>query len=174
MTKKPMKRELSEAVKTARRRQAGRAVAVKETNPEIEAVLPEMFEAMRNGESVSSVARRHNMLPGTLRSYAWRNYRDAYEAAQSEGADLLAERALEASENRNETEETVETTFADGSTTKAVKRFDNVQRSKIAAEGLWKMAAVKNPEKYGTKAQGTGDTDISGAIIEARKRVSSH
>lgn len=171
--KAPVRRELTEAVKAVRRKNAGKAVAVKTLNPELEAILPEMFEAMRNGESVTSVARRHGLNPGSLRSYAWRNHRDVYEVAQQEGADLLAERALEASENRNETEETIETTFADGSVTRAVKRFDNVQRSKIAAEGLWKMAAVKNPEKYGTKAQGVGDTDISGAIIEARKRVSS-
>lgn len=176
---KPMKRALTTALKAKRTADAGRTprkrnqVVLATKIAEYEAVMPELWEALRNGESASAVARKHDMVPGNLRSYAWRNHREEYDAAQKEGADILADRAVAAASQANEAMETIETTYADGSTTVAVKRFDNVNRAKLAADSLWKMAATKDPERYGSKAGQQEVSSIAAEIVAARKRICS-
>lgn len=175
----PMKTALRGAIKAERAKAAGTEpkrrpqYALAERINEYESVLPELWEALRDGKSVAAVAKRHDMVPGNLRSYAWRNHRAEYDAAQREGADILADRATAAAAEANEATETIETTYADGSTTVAVKRFDNTQRSKLAADALWKLAAAKDPERYGSKAGSQDVSSIAGEIVAARKRISS-
>lgn len=173
----PVKTALKGALKAKRQKDAGVTpkhrpqYALAERIAEYEAVLPELWEALRDGKSVALVAKRHDMVPGNLRSYAWRNHRADYDAAQREGADILAERATAAAAEANEAMETIETTYADGSTTVAVKKFDNYQRSKLAADALWKLAAVKDPERYGAKAGQQEVSSLAGEIVAARKRI---
>lgn len=173
----PVKTALTGAIKAKRREAEGKELkrrpqyALAQRINEYEAVLPELWEALRDGSSVAAVAKRHGLVPGNLRSYAWRNHRAEYEAAQKEGADILADRATAAAAEVNEATETIETTYADGSTTVAVKRFDNTQRSKLATEALWKMAAVKDPSRYGAKAGAQEVSSLAGEIAEARKRI---
>lgn len=167
MQKKLVKDALETALKTKR---TG-ALAVAKVNPEYERVMPEFFEALRSGEGVPAIARRFGVNPSGLRKYAWRVHRDEYEAAQKASAEALAERAVLAAAERNEAQEKIETTYADGSTTTAVKSFDNVQRSKLAAEVLWKMAATKDPERFGSKGATTDSAVLAAEIMAARKRI---
>lgn len=173
----PVKTALTGAIKAKRQEAAGITpkrrpqYALASRIAEYEAVMPELWEALRDGKSVAAVAKLHDMVPGNLRSYAWRNHRADYEAAQREGADILADRATAAAAEANEATETIETTYADGSTTVAVKRFDNTQRSKLAADALWKMAAAKDPERYGSKAGQQEVSSLAGEIVAARKRI---
>ena len=176
--KKPVSSAMKASLK-AKRKETGAIVPCKnpppvtttEMTPIYESLLPEFLMSLRNGVSVTKFARANGVTAGQLRSWVWRHHRDEYEAAQREGADLLAEMAVEVASNSNMVEETVETTFADGSTTTAVKRFDNTQRSKLAVEGLWKLAAAKDPEKYGNKPVSSESSSIASEIIAARKRV---
>lgn len=165
--KKPVKEALESALKTKR---TG-VLAVATVKPEFEQVMPEFLEALREGEGVPAIARRMGLTPSALRKYAWRVHRDEYEAAQKAAAESLAERAVLVAAERNEAQETIETTYADGSTTTAVKNFDNVQRSKLAAEVLWKMAATKDPERFGSKGSSIDDAALAAEIMAARKRI---
>lgn len=186
--RKPVKKALDEALKARRtvehlpedpaeKRKAisesRRAVVLKEAvrDEGLEPLMPVLFAAMTEGASVASVARANGLRASDLRRYAWRSHRDEYEAAQKAAADALAERSVDAAASRNEAEETVETTYSDGSVVSAVKRFDNVQRSKVAAEALWKMAACRDPSRYGSKAGAEDSSSVMSEIIAARKRI---
>ena len=188
--RRPVKRAMDEALKArrsveslpadpdaardeVRKAKAGIAsrTAVATASPEMEALMPVLFAALSEGASVASVAKANGLSASELRRYAWRTHRDEYESAQKSAADALAERSVDAAAMRNETEERVETTYSDGSVVSAVKRFDNVQRSKVAAEQLWRMAASRDPSRYGTKAGGDDSASVMSEIIAARKRI---
>lgn len=173
--KRPMKEALTTAVKAKRGSSKSKsAVAVVSQSSELfESMMPDLFSALREGLSVAKVARRLGVEASQLRSYAWRNHRDEYERAQRESAEVLAEKALESAAEAHLQEDVIETTYADGSVTKAVKRFDNVNRSKVAADTFLKIAAVKDPERYGAKAGTTDTASIAGEITAARRRVSA-
>lgn len=138
-----------------------------------EPIVADALTALAEGDPLSKVARAHHVPVSMLRSYLWKNHREGYEKAMKEGADQLAEQAVIASQEMARAEEEIETTYSDGSVTRAVKRFDNVQRSKLKAEALWKMAACKDPERYGSKGKSEEDTSMAAAIMEARKRISA-
>ena len=166
---------LAKAKKCKAKRESGTAVVPvkpKVVNPEFEALMPEFFEAVRNGSTVVMIARKLGVPPSGLRRYAWHKHHDEDEAAQKASAEALAERATLAAAERCEAEEVIETTYADGSTTTAVKKFDNVQRSKLASEALWKLAATKDPERFGTKASQGDKAVLANEILAARKRIS--
>ena len=186
--RKPVKKALDEALKARRTvehlpedpaekrkavRESKAAAVVRQSvkDESLEPLMPVLFAAMTEGASVASVARANGLRASDLRRYAWRAHRDEYEAAQKAAADALAERAVDAAACRNEAEETVETTYSDGSVVSAVKRFDNVQRSKVASEQLWKMAACRDPSRYGTKAGADDSASVMSEIIAARKRI---
>lgn len=175
--KRPVKEALTAAVKAkrkvAKRDEAPKAAAVviSQSSEQFEVMMPDLFAALRDGLSVSKVARQLGVSAGQLRSYAWRHHRDEYEQAQRDSADILAEKALESAAEAHLQEDVIETTYADGSVTTAVKRFDNVPRSKVAADTLLKLAAAKDPERYGSKAASTDSTAIAGEIAAARRRV---
>lgn len=159
--------------------ETGKALATVDPTPV--SVVSTFFEPMveqslldlADGKPLSRTARHFQVPVSMLRSYLYKNHRAEYDKAMRDGADQLAEQAVEASKEMARAEEEIETTYSDGSVTKAVKRFDNVQRSKLRAEALWKMAACKDPERYGSKGKSEEDTSMAQAIMEARKRIGS-
>ena len=106
-----------------------RAIAVKAKSDLYEPLLPDFFEHLRSGGCVAAFARSKGVSAAALRSYAWKNYRDEYEKAQKESADAVAEQAVAASTAASAAQETIETTYSDGSKTVAV-RTDNKKQNK--------------------------------------------
>lgn len=179
---KAKRKELAATEQEASTVTTGEVVAADmEQAPKPVAVVSAFFEPMveqslldlADGKPLSRTARHFQVPVSMLRSYLYKNHRAEYDKAMRDGADQLAEQAVEASKEMARAEEEIETTYSDGSVTKAVKRFDNVQRSKLRAEALWKMAACKDPERYGSKGKSEEDTSMAQAIMEARKRIGS-
>lgn len=146
-------------------------VALRKTSSTYEPLMVDFFDHLRSGGSAAAFARAHGVTASAMRSYAWAHYRDEYERAQRESADAVAEQAVAVSTSTAQAQEKIETTYSDGSTTVAVKTFDNVQRAKLSSESLWKLAAAKNPAKYGTKQQSQESSGIASEIQAARARL---
>lgn len=142
------------------------------TEETLEPLMAGFFDCIRAGESVASFAKRVKLPASALRKYAWNRHRDDYEAARREGADAFAERSVDIAAGREEAVETVTTTYQDGSQVSAEKRFDNVQRSKLASDALWRMAIARDPARYSGKGQDTASASMMQELAAARRRVS--
>lgn len=140
-----------------------------------EPYVKDFFVSLREGDSISGWVKR-NKLPfraSAIRSYVWRYHRDEYESAIKESAEAVAEKAVQAASERDEAKEVIETTLVDGSVTTAVKTFDNTNRSRLATDAYWRMAAAKDPSRFGAKASQAESVDLAREIIQARRRIAS-
>lgn len=109
--------------------------------------------------------------------YRWMEQsRDFFELsarARLLSADTYADAAVNEAHTHRLSKIIVRRESKDGKLIEEEKIVDNVHRSQLIVQALFKRAGQLNPKKYGERLQQeiTGSLDIAGAIEAARKRA---
>lgn len=98
-------------------------------------------------------------------------FADAYEVAKQERIEVLAEEALQIASTPSKVQEEIVTTHPDGSSTKAVKTFDNTYARKLAFGARMDLLAKWAPDRYGPGVKPDSVSSQAAAILKARRRL---
>lgn len=132
-----------------------------------------LLEFIANGGLISDWCKKAKVGPGSVARLARKDpdFAKALDEAKSLRNDVLAEEALEIATTPKVVEEVIETTAADGSVVRAVKRYDNVYARKLAFNARLELLKKWAPEKYGDTLKVAMNDNRAQAILSARKRL---
>lgn len=132
-----------------------------------------LLEFISNGGLISDWCKKAKVGAGAVARLARKDpeFAKALEEAKSLRNDVLAEEALEIATCPKFVEEVIETTAADGSVVRAVKRFDNVYARKLAFNARLELLKKWAPDKYGDTLKVAMNDSRAQAILSARKRL---
>lgn len=132
-----------------------------------------LLEFVANGGLISDWCKKAKVGAGSVAKLARKDpdFAKALEEAKSLRNDVLAEEALEIATTPKVVEEVIETTAADGSVVRAVKRYDNVYARKLAFNSRLELLKKWAPEKYGDTLKVAMNDNRAQAILSARKRL---